>query len=351
MKLYTILLLLFAPAVFAQTTITMNPATPAPNEAFTISVHSTWPNGCVPRFQSVTATGTTTLQVNAVQTDCSGACSQVVTPYTIETPPGTIRNPGIYVIEYHIIDCNSNNTTVATQTIAISAGCQFDRSLTASAPAARVGSSITLHWCDPSVIPGPDQGIAVSFFRVLVSRSANGPFVSLADVNATTVGLTFDSADIGSLFFFVEAHECNETVAGCTGDTVVRSNIVRVDVVPATGCLPDATTLCLNSGRFQVRAQWHTNDGNSGPGQAVPMTNDTGYFWFFGADNVELVVKVLNGCALPAPSYWVFASGLTNVGVDLTVTDTKTGTTKTYHNPLNQPFVAIQDTAAFSTCP
>ena len=35
---------------------------------------------------------------------------------------------------------------------------------------------------------------------------------------------------------------------------------------------------------------------------------------------------------------------LTNVGVDLTVTDTKTGVTKRYHNPVNQPFVAIQDT-------
>jgi hypothetical protein len=305
----------------------------------------------VPRFQSVTAGGTNTIQINAVQTDCGTTCSQIVTPYTVETTPGTIRNPGIYVIEYHIIDCNSNNTTVATQTIAISGTCQFDRGLSASAPSVRVGSSVTLHWCDPSVIPGPDQGISVSFFRVLVSRSANGPFVSLADVNTTNVGLTFDSADVGSLFFFVEAHECNETVAGCTGDTVVRSNIVRVDVVPANGCLPDATTLCLNAGRFQVRTQWHTNDGNSGAGQAVPMTNDTGYFWFFGPDNVELVVKVLNGCALANPSYWVFASGLTNVGVDLTVTDMKTGTTKVYHNALNQPFVAIQDTSAFSTCP
>jgi hypothetical protein len=352
MKPHAAMLLLFAPTLFAQTTtISMNPATPAPNETLTFTVRSTWPNGCVPRFQSITGAGSNTIQINAVQTDCNAACTQVVTPYTIETTPGTIRNPGIYVVEYHVIDCNSNNTTVASQIIAISGTCQFDRALSASATAARVGSSIELRWCDPSVIPGPDQGIGVSFYRVLVSRSANGPFVPLADVNVTHVGLTFDSADLGSLFFFVEAHECNETIAGCTGDTVVRSNIVRVDVVAANACLPDATTLCLNGGRFQVRAQWTASGGNTGPGQAVSMTNDTGYFWFFGADNVELVVKVLNGCALQNPSYWVFASGLTNVGVDLTVTDIQTGTTKTYHNPVNQPFVAIQDTGAFSTCP
>ena len=352
MKLLAVISLFFAPAVLAQTTtIAMNPATPAPNEPFTFIVHSTWPNGCVPRFQSVSSPGTNTIQINAVETDCNQVCPQLVTPYTVQSSQGVIRNPGVYVIEYHIIDCNNNNTTVASQTIAISFHCQFDRALSASAPAARVGSFINLHWCDPSFIAGPDQGVGLSFFRVLVSRSANGPFVPLADVNINDIAVKFDTSDVGSLFFFVEAHECMETVAGCTGDTVVRSNIVRVDVVPENGCLPDATTLCLNGGRFQVRTAWQTNGGNTGSGQAVTVTGDTGYFWFFGADNVELVVKVINGCAAPSPSYWFFAAGLTNVGVDLTVTDTKTGVTRTYHNPVNQPFAPIQDTGAFATCP
>lgn len=345
-----VLFLLIAPSVFAQTSITMAPVTPAPNEMFTFTVRGTWPNGCVPRFQSVTGSGTT-IQINAVQTGCNQACPQIVSSYSFETTPGTIRNPGIYTIEYHITDCMQKDTIVTTQTIAISGLCQFDRALSSSAPAARVGSSVNLHWCDPSVIPGPDQGIGVSFFRVLVSRSPNGPFTPLGDVQVTNAGLTFDSTDIGSLFFFVEAHECNETIAGCTGDMVVRSNVIRIDVVPQNGCLPDATTLCLNGSRFQVTTQWHTNDGKSGAGQAVALTNDSGYFWFFGADNVEIVTKVLNACTSPAPMYWVFASGLTNVGVDLTVTDTKTGQTKTYHNPINQPFPAIQDTGAFATCP
>ena len=90
MKLHAAMLLLFVPTVFAQTTtISMNPATPAPNETLTFTVRSTWPNGCVPRFQSVTGAGSNTIQINAVQTDCSGGCTQVVTPYTIETTPGT----------------------------------------------------------------------------------------------------------------------------------------------------------------------------------------------------------------------------------------------------------------------
>jgi hypothetical protein len=36
-------------------------------------------------------------------------------------------------------------------------------------------------------------------------------------------------------------------------------------------------------------------------------TTDTGAFWFFAAANVELIVKVLDGCALNG-AHWVFAT-------------------------------------------
>jgi hypothetical protein len=90
--------------------------------------------------------------------------------------------------------------------------------------------------------------------------------------------------------------------------------------------------------------------GGSGAGHAVPLTGDTGYFWFFNAANVEMVVKVLDGCGLNG-RYWVFAGGLTNVRVVTTVTDTRTGAVKTYTNPQGTPFQPLQDTAAFATCP
>ena len=118
----------------------------------------------------------------------------------------------------------------------------------------------------------------------------------------------------------------------------------------SSSCTPATTSLCLNGGRFSVTATWRKTDGTSGQGRAIPLTNDTGYFWFFDSTNVEVITKVLNGCGL-TNSYWVFASGLTNVEVTLTYTDTKTGTTRPYTNPLGSPFQPIQDTAAFSTCP
>jgi streptogramin lyase len=129
-----------------------------------------------------------------------------------------------------------------------------------------------------------------------------------------------------------------------------NSQIIRFSQAQATTCVADATTLCLNNGRFRVRADWRTRDGSNGQGRGVALTSDSGYFWFFDAANVEVVVKVLNGCG-SSSRYWTFAGGLTDVNVILTVTDTQTGVIKTYTNPLGTPFQPIQDTDAFATCP
>jgi hypothetical protein len=118
----------------------------------------------------------------------------------------------------------------------------------------------------------------------------------------------------------------------------------------ATVCTPSSTTLCLNNGRFSVTATFLTPQGQSGNATAVTETSATGLFWFFSADNVEAIIKVVNGCALNS-RYWVFAGGLTNVQVSITVTDTRNGTTRTYTNPQGVAFQPIQDTNAFATCP
>ena len=109
-----------------------------------------------------------------------------------------------------------------------------------------------------------------------------------------------------------------------------------------------AGDLPLQSGRFVVNVTWQTATG-SGSGTGVALTNDSGYFWFFDAKNVELVVKVLNACG-SNQRFWVFAGGLTNVNTTIKVTDTQTGASKTYTNPQNTPFKPIQDTSAF-VCP
>ena len=114
-------------------------------------------------------------------------------------------------------------------------------------------------------------------------------------------------------------------------------------------CIASATTLCLAGGRFAVEALWSEPAGGSGAAITHPLTADTGAFWFFEAANLELMVKVLDACTVN-DRFWVFAGGLTNVEVELTVTDTRTGDERVYRNTQGQPFQPIQDTAAFATC-
>ena len=117
-----------------------------------------------------------------------------------------------------------------------------------------------------------------------------------------------------------------------------------------TECLDGGPTLCLNDDRFKVTARWRTPQGATGDAHGLPATADSGLFWFFGPDNLELTVKVLDGCGVNG-KYWVFLSGLTNVEVTVTVTDTSTGAVKTYLNPQGRNFRPVFDTAAFGSCP
>jgi len=118
---------------------------------------------------------------------------------------------------------------------------------------------------------------------------------------------------------------------------------------PPEPCVEDATTLCLTGGRFRVRATFRVGQGPTGMAVAVPITSDTGYFHFFNPDNVELIVKVLDACN-PFGRYWVFAGGLTDVEVELTVYDSESGQQRMYQNPFGTPFQPVQDTEAFDTC-
>jgi predicted GH43/DUF377 family glycosyl hydrolase len=105
----------------------------------------------------------------------------------------------------------------------------------------------------------------------------------------------------------------------------------------------------LNDNRFAVSVYWWDADGNAGEGVSVKLTDDSGYDWFFDPANIELVIKVLDGCAVNG-HYWVFAAGLTNVGVSITVTDTATSEQATYLNTLGEAFQPIQDNTAFAVC-
>jgi hypothetical protein len=118
---------------------------------------------------------------------------------------------------------------------------------------------------------------------------------------------------------------------------------------PTTACVADATTLCLNGNRFKVTVGWKAPSvgTGSGPGQVAPGgTDDSGLLWFFDDQNLEMLVKALNGCATNN-RYWVFFAATTNVEYLVTVIDSHTGLAKQYFNAAGTAAVSVNDTQAF----
>ncbi len=125
-------------------------------------------------------------------------------------------------------------------------------------------------------------------------------------------------------------------------------------------CVPSATRLCLDNrdgdDRFDVTLIW--SNGLFGAPAVFARTisldslrvHRSGLFWFFSMDNPEMLVRVLNACAINN-RYWVFASAATHFEYVLNVVDTQANRTQTYSKPFGKTPVPIMDTDAFATCP
>ena len=127
------------------------------------------------------------------------------------------------------------------------------------------------------------------------------------------------------------------TAGDCGGiDQDFATSIVQAPVPQAlvsplreASCRPGANTLCLLQGRFAVEVDWRNPaNGASGRGGAAALSNVTGTFTFSDRTNVELMVKMLNFGDRVA----LFWGALSDLDYTLKVTDTNTGTVKTYRS-------------------
>jgi hypothetical protein len=174
------------------------------------------------------------------------------------------------------------------------------------------------------------------------ANGGGGVFAS-TDAGATWSAMNTGLTDLSAGALAISADGTVLHVATLTG---VFDNELAFPTCPA-----DGHTLCLNDGRFRVTADFQpTPEGPSSPATAVPLTSNTGYFWFFDPSNVEIVTKVLNGCTTNG-HHWFFAGGLTNLGVQIRVRDTSSGMEQDYSNSVGRAFAPIQDTTAFAVCP
>jgi DNA-binding beta-propeller fold protein YncE len=117
----------------------------------------------------------------------------------------------------------------------------------------------------------------------------------------------------------------------------------------ALPCTPSPTAACLGN-RFKVEVSYDATPANgSGLGSVVLESAESVKFTFFDPSNIEMILKILDACA-DGNKWWVFAGGLTNVGVTITVTDTTTNAVKHYSSTKGQLFQTFADTSAFP-CP
>ncbi len=119
------------------------------------------------------------------------------------------------------------------------------------------------------------------------------------------------------------------------GGTLESVHASLLTDVAVGACRQTSEYLCLGDGRFEVRTHWSNPDalGHHGVGRAADFedSDESGLFWFFEPENVELIVKVLDGRAING-SYWVFFGALTDLEYWIGVRDTATGERKTYYN-------------------
>lgn len=189
--------------------------------------------------------------------------------------------------------------------------------------------------------------------KVLDGRGVNGSFwVFYGSLSSVQYTLKITDTVTGRVRTYTNpagkmasAADTGAFAASKTDLAVVDEEIsepLELETAEAATCVPSPTDLCLN-GRFRVSLTWKTQ-GSQGAGQAVSLTSDTGYFWFFQSSNVEVVVKVLDGRPLNG-HFWVFYGALTDVEYRITVVDTQTGKQVAYSNPGGR-MASVGDTSA-----
>lgn len=184
--------------------------------------------------------------------------------------------------------------------------------------------------------------------NVKTYSNPSGNLASVADTSAFADAAAAPSLERAA----VTAAELDRAVRenglslGAALEAAAGATTQRASSPSVAGCVVDSQTLCLNGGRFKVQVAWQVpTQGTSGVGTGVSLTGDTGYFWFFSSNNVELVIKVVDGRVVNN-KFWVFFGALSDVKYTITVTDSQTGTVKTYVNQQGT-LASVADTSAF----
>ncbi|HEV7238221.1 MAG TPA: NF038122 family metalloprotease [Thermoanaerobaculia bacterium] len=168
-----------------------------------------------------------------------------------------------------------------------------------------------------------EQKVGVNFVALNPPLNANTTAVNVTDFQPST-----------SATFRIKAR-------GAGGDSAYSNEATGTTQGGVGPCTPNSTTVCLLSNRFRVKIDY-VNPFSNPPNQPgtflaarlssqAGINPDVALFGFSSAQAVEVVVRVQDTRPF-APRFDIYYGGMTDVGYTVTVTDTQTGTTRTYSN-------------------
>ncbi|HEV8241128.1 MAG TPA: hypothetical protein VGS57_17315 [Thermoanaerobaculia bacterium] len=317
------------------TEVSISPSPPTWRDLVEVNVAGTMPGNCIPIVgpPNVVSIGAASYRIDLLVAAACPPLSTGAIPFRTHA-----ALPALYPGSYSLRVFDAGGATVAQQTFQVYEVADAVLELPPVSTADHPGS-LRLTWLAGAGTPAATVVVDGHVVEVRVSSPPAFPPTQLATLDVPLPPLAEGAYELRVLL-----PRFSPEFPG-----LVRGG--ELHVLRAAGCVPDATTLCLHDGRFRITATWRDFVGRTGAAHAAPLVDNdgSGLLWFFGADNAELTVKVLDACTI-SQRWWTFVSSSSTVEYTLTVTDTVTGATRTYSNPLGQLPRLVADTGAFA-CP
>ena len=196
--------------------------------------------------------------------------------------------------------------------------------------------AVRLTWRDNAVA---ETGFDVDYRLATDEEWSDGPRLGANRTSTSLTGLTE-----GSRYDFRVAARGPDRVAySRVGAFVLREPPAPGD---STDCTP-TDVVAVMQGNYEIRMCFETPSGTSTDASNYHLESDTsGLLYFFDRDNVEVLVKVLDGCAINGHR-WVFIAPVTDLAFNLTITERSTGRSFEHRNPKSRTARTRSDTAAF----
>ena len=317
------------------------------------------------RFEQCTGSSATVVagdtaafgHAHAVDADARDGRSRSTSPRLASNFTGSVSYAWFFGDETCFPSCNPLTDTTGTESHTYAAPGTYNVEVTATSGSQSASANVSV------TVSGEAHAAPSGAYTITGATRANASTPWIAPINQPVTFTALEthaaswawdfgdgSTDSGATVTHTFTKVGNPTVTlTVTGDDTATFGTTAAQIHFS---VTDPYTLRLGNGRFLVTANWATGTGasaTSGHGTATSLTDDTGYFWFFNSSNTEVVVKALDACSFQG-HYWIFASGLTSLGVSLTVTDSQTGTSQTYTNADGTAYLPVQDFTTFSAC-